>query len=111
MYRASMDTAIIMLIAAGLGAGVAGGLLSALGCETRTRGLKNRVDALEILTELLKGQLIAEIKRRAGAEGLDQRKRNKEIEAEVQNLHTKIKSPPYPTYEQPWWEIEHVKSS
>lgn len=101
-----MDTAIIMLIAAGLGAGVAGGLLTAWGCEARTRGLKNRVDALEILTELLKGQLVAEIKRRAGAEGLDQRKRNKEIEDLARNLPTKINMP---TYEQAWWEKEQVK--
>jgi hypothetical protein len=105
-----MDTAIIMLIAAALGAGVAGGLLAAWGCERRTLGLKNRVDALEILCELLKGQLVAEIKRRAGSEGLDQRRRNKEIEDLARNLPAKINMPVQPVFEQPWWEKEQVKN-
>lgn len=81
-----MEYAIIVLIGLGIGAGACGGCVIAMGLMIRTLGLKNRVDALEILAELTKGQLVAEIKRRAGAEGLNARSLKKEIEAMVQNL-------------------------
>jgi len=99
-----VDTAILMLIALVLGAGAAGGLLSAWGCARRTLALKTRVDALELDLELFKRQLVAEIKRRAGQEGLDQRKRNKEIEELARSLPAQKNVQQAPVFEQAWWE-------
>jgi hypothetical protein len=101
-----MDTAILMLIALVLGAGTAGGLLGAWASVRRTLALKTRVDALEIDLELFKRQLVAEVKRRAGQEGLDQRKRNKEIDELVRNLPTEKKVQPEHNFAPAWWEIE-----
>ena len=103
-----METAILVLIASLLGGGVTGGLLAAWGQARRTLALKTRVDAMEIAHELFKGQLVAEIKRRAGAEGLSQRARNKEIEELARSLPAQ-KSSPQPTFEPAWWETEGVK--
>jgi alpha-beta hydrolase superfamily lysophospholipase len=100
-YRASMDTAILVLIASVLGGGVAGALAVTLGWEIRTLRLKHRVDALDIACELLKQQLVGAIKRAAGKEGLDQRARNREIEELARKLPAeKIVPQPPPA----WWE-------
>jgi len=99
-----MDFAILVLITAVLGGGVCGGALSAWGQARRTLGLKTRVDALELDLELFKRQLVAEIKRRSGQEGLDQRKRNKEIEDLARSVHEKKNVQPANNFEQPWWE-------
>lgn len=101
-----MDTAILLLIALVLGAGTCGGLLSAWGAARRTLALKTRVDALELDLEVFKRQLVGEIKRRSGAEGLDQRKRNKEIEDLVRNLHTEKNVQPMNNFAPAWWETE-----
>jgi hypothetical protein len=105
-----VDTAILVLIASVLGGGVAGALAVVLGWELRTLRLKHRVDALELAAELLKGQLLAAIKRAAGKEGLDQRARNKEIEELARSLPAKKNVQPESIYERPWWETE-VKTS
>jgi hypothetical protein len=102
MYRASMDTAILVLIAACFGGGTVGGLVIALGWEKRTYATRTRVDAVEVSLELLKSQLLAEIKRRAGKEGLDQRARNKEIEELARNLPAEKKVQELPPA---WWEM------
>jgi len=99
-----MDTAILVLIAAVLGGGVCGGTLSAWGLAKRTLGLKTRVDAMEIDLEVFKQRLVAEVKRRSGQEGLDQRKRNKEIEDLVRNLPAQKNVQPANNFETPWWE-------
>ena len=101
-----MDTAILMLIALVLGSGAAGGLLSAWGAVRRTLGLKTRLDALELDLEVFKRQLVAEIKRRSGAEGLAQTRRNKEIDDLARNMHTKINEQPAPNFGPAWWETE-----
>lgn len=99
-----MEAAILVTIAIVLGAGTCGGLLGAWGAVRRTLALKTRLDALELDLELFKRQLVAEIKRRSGQEGLDQRKRNKEIEDLVRNLPAQknVQSPN--NFDQPWWE-------
>lgn len=99
-----MDTAILVLIAVVLGGGVAGGTLSAWGVVRRTLGLKTRVDALELDLELFKRQLVAEVKRRSGAEGLAQTKRNKEIEELARTLPTQKNVQVTNNLEQAWWE-------
>lgn len=99
-----MDTAILVLIALVLGGGVAGGALSAWGGIRRTLALKTRVDALELDLEVFKRQLVAEVKRRSGAEGLAQTKRNKEIEELARNLPSQKNVQTQPQFEQPWWE-------
>jgi len=101
-----MDTAILVLIAAVLGGGVCGGALSAWGIAKRTLGLKTRVDAMEIDLEVFKQRLVAEVKRRSGQEGLDQRKRNKEIEELVRNLPANKNVQPAGNFELAWWESE-----
>jgi len=103
-----MDTAILMLIALVLGAGTCGGVLGAWGLMKRTLGLKVRVDALELDLETFKQRLVAEVKRRSGQEGLDQRKRNKEIEELARSLPAQ-KSSPQATFEPAWWEVESRK--
>jgi hypothetical protein len=100
-----MDTAILVLIAACFGGGTVGGLVIALGWEKRTYATRTRVDAVEVSLELLKSQLLAEIKRRAGKEGLDQRARNKEIEDLARNLPAQ-KNTPAPNFAPAWWETE-----
>jgi hypothetical protein len=88
-----------MLIALVLGASVTGAVVAVLGWELRTLRLKHRVDALESSYELLRNQVLGEIKRRAGRDGLDQKARNKEIEDLARTLPTEKK------VEQPvWWE-------
>lgn len=101
-----MDTAILMLIALVLGAGAAGGLLSAWGAVRRTLGLKTRLDALELDLEVFKRQLVAEVKRRSGAEGLAQTRRNKEIEELARILPAKINEQSAPNFAPAWWETE-----
>ena len=101
-----MDNAILVLIALVLGGGTAGGLLGAWGGIRRTLALKTRVDALELDLELFKRQLVAEIKRRSGQEGLDQRKRNKEIEDLVRNVHVEKNVEPVSNFAPAWWETE-----
>ena len=101
-----MDTAILMMIALVLGGGTCGGLLGAWGAVRRTLALKTRLDALELDLELFKRQLVAEIKRRSGQEGLDQRKRNKEIEDLVRNLPTEKNVQPVNNFAPAWWETE-----
>jgi hypothetical protein len=101
-----MDTAILMLIALVLGAGTCGGLLGAWGQVRRTLGLKTRVDALELDLETFKQRLVAEVKRRSGQEGLDQRKRNKEIEELARNLPTEKNVQPVNNFAPAWWETE-----
>jgi hypothetical protein len=101
-----VDTAILVLIALVLGGGTAGGVLGAWASVRRTLALKTRVDALELDLELFKRQLVAEVKRRAGQEGLDQRKRNKEIEEMVRNLPTEKKVQPVNNFEPAWWETD-----
>ena len=98
-----MDTAILVLISTVLGGGVLGALAIVLGWEIRTLRLKTRVDALEVSTELVRGQLLAEIKRRAGAAGLDQMSRNKEIKELARNLPTEKIVPEFPPA---WWESD-----
>lgn len=93
-----------MLIALVLAAGVAGGTLAAWGGVRRTLALKTRVDAIELDLELFKRQLVAEVKRRSGAEGLAQAKRNREIEELARNLPTQKNVPVTNNFEQAWWE-------
>jgi hypothetical protein len=97
-----VDTAILMLIAAVVGGGVLGALVVVLGWEKRTYATRTRVDAIEMSLELLKQQLLGEIKRRAGREGLDQKARNREIEELARNLpaQNKVQEPT-----KPWWEM------
>jgi hypothetical protein len=101
MYRACVETAILVLIAAVLGGGVAGAFAVILGWEIRTLRLKHRVDALELGAELVKNQLVASIKRAAGKEGVDQRARNKEIEELARKLPAENKVQELP---KAWWE-------
>jgi hypothetical protein len=106
-----MDIAILGLVAALLAASVVGGLATAWGWEKRTLALKTRVDALEIAVELFKGQLVGEIKRRSGAEGLKKRAENKEMEelAQLLQLKNKVQNGSQLSTERPWWETEGVK--
>ena len=101
-----MDTAILVLIAIVLGAGTTGGLLGAWGAVRRTLALKTRLDALEMDLELFKRQLVGEIKRRSGQEGLDQRKRNKDIDELVRNVHVEKNVQPVNNFAPAWWETE-----
>jgi hypothetical protein len=94
-----------VLIAACFGGGTVGGLVIALGWEKRTYATRTRVDAIEVSLELLKSQLLAEIKRRAGKEGLDQRSRNKEIEELARSLPAQKKTP-VNDFAPAWWESE-----
>ena len=103
-----METAILVLISAVLGGALVGGVAVVWGWEIRTLRLKQRVDGLELSYELVKGQLVAEIKRRAGGEGTAQRARNKEIEDLARTLPTQKIVQELPSA---WWETnEKVKS-
>jgi hypothetical protein len=98
-----MDTAILVLIAAVIGGGVTGAVATTWGLHLNLLRLKNRVDASEISLETLKNQLVAEIKRRAGEKGRDQRMIDKELETLARSLPAKNIPP---TFERQWWEVE-----
>jgi hypothetical protein len=66
MYCACMETATVILIAAILGGGVCGGLLNAWGVALRCYRTECAVADLQ-------AAILREVKKRAGAEGLDKR--------------------------------------
>ena len=101
MYRACMEGVSFLLFGLILGAGVVGGLAVALGWEKRTYGLRTRLDAAEADLALLNGRVLAEIKRRSGKEGLEQRARNKEIDELARNLPPEKNEQIVP---KAWWE-------
>lgn len=106
-----MDIAILGLVAALLAASVVGAAATTWAWERRTLALKTRVDALEIAVELFKGQLVGEIKRRSGAEGLKKRAENREMEdlAQMLQLKNKVQNGSQLSTEVPWWESEGAK--
>jgi hypothetical protein len=103
-----MNTAILVLIAAVIGGGMCGALAITWGMHLKLLALKNRVDASEISLETLKNQLVAEIKRRAGEKGRDQRIIDREVEALARSLPAKNIPP---TFERQWWEVEQSNNA
>ena len=96
-----MDVAFPVLIAAILSGAIVGAVATVLGWEKRTYGLRTRLDAAEADLALLNGRVLAEIKRRSGKEGLEQRARNKEIDELARNLPPEKNEQIVP---KAWWE-------
>lgn len=96
-----MEGVSFLLFAMVLGASVVGGLAVALGWEKRTYGLRTRMDAAEADLALLNGRVLAEIKRRSGKEGLEQRSRNREIEDMARTLPAEKNEQ---IVQKGWWE-------
>ena len=74
-----------------------------------TLGLRTRVDALELEYTQLHNQLVREIKRRSGEEGLEERARRKKNIEEARNLLTEKNVHSQSEIEPPWWETEKSK--
>lgn len=104
-YYTCMEGVSFLLLCSGIGAGALAALAISLGWEKRTYALRTRLDAAEADLALLNGRVLAEIKRRSGKEGLDQRSRNREIEALARDLPTEKNEQ---IVQRPWWEV--VKS-